>query len=178
VQFVQAPTVLSPVVTENVPAGQAVQALAFWRPAPVEYVPALQLVHAPADASPSMLEYVPAVQFVQLPELPAPTVAENLPAGQNVHCESNPFTLYVPAGQGWHAVETPSTKNVPGPQQMGVPIRLQCTVPPAQTIEHCASWVGYSASSSRLTALVPEHVPMACTLSLKYVNVFAGYKGG
>jgi len=115
---------------------------------------------------------------VQLPEVPAPTVAENLPAGQDVHCESIPFKLYVPARQGWHAVETPSTKNVPGPQQKGVPIRLQCTVPPGHAIEHCASTVGYRLSSSMVTALVPEHVPIACTLRRKYVKVLTGYTEG
>lgn len=121
---------------------------------------------------------MPAVQFVQLPELPAPTVAENLPAGQNVHCESNPFTLNVPAGQRSHAVETPPTKNVPAPQQKGVPIRLQCTVPPGHAIEHWASLVGNRVSSSTVTADVPEQAPTACTLSRKYVKVSTGYSGG
>jgi len=101
-----------------------------------------------AELSPVPLAYVPSVQFVQFPEDWAPTEGEKVPAGQAVHWEFIPLGLKDPAGQVWHAVETPSTKNVPGMQQMGVPTRLQCTVPPGHVIEHCASWVGYRLSSS------------------------------
>ena len=43
---------------------------------------------------------------------------------------------YVPPGQVWHAVDTPSTKNCPAPQQTGVPVGVQWTVPEGHDMVH------------------------------------------
>jgi hypothetical protein len=70
-------------------------------------------------------------------------------AGQAAHAVVLPQPK-VPEGQGWQAVLTPSMKKVPEPQQKGVPVGVQRTVPEGQGMVQLARSIGEVVSPRKL----------------------------
>jgi hypothetical protein len=70
-------------------------------------------------------------------------------AGQAAHAVVLPQPK-VPEGQGWQAVLTPSMKKVPEPQQKGVPVGVQRTVPEGQDMVQLTRCIGVVVSPRKL----------------------------
>ena len=88
---------VAPMVGENLPAAQLVQA-----PPVAANLPAAQLVQLLAESDPAG-EDLPAAQLVHEEAEEAPMSAENVPAPQSLHAASPTEALKVPAAHAWHA---------------------------------------------------------------------------